>query len=390
MKSNKHFPQYSRLLIASTLISGGFWSFSLPVLAEGTAAGTSISNTATASYEDPTDPTKPLNTFSNTVEIKVAEIAGINVVADTFAIAKGSGNTGSGAEAGDTINFDFTVTNVGNDPTKLRIPGTATLTGAGNVSKIQYESAPNTWTDIPNGGEFISGSKDPGESIKVRVIVAVLSGATSGSDISVTLGKTVSPDQQNVLRNADGGDVFTVDNADGTLGETTGVPENGVREASASQKVTIGATPQAFATVTKVRGAQAAGANANSLVDDTLTYTLGLKVADQIDVPSGSNKIAADLAATPIKVGATALAATTQNRILVSDAVPLNTKAEELTVPAGWTAVYTTEATSINANAATWVTITGTGTVAVPAGATRVGFIQMAQSLKAALFQVLL
>ncbi len=364
--------KYSRPIVASLLISGGMLQLAAPVLALGTDAGTQITNTATASYEDPTDPNKPLNTFSNTVKVTVAEVAGITVVADTFAIVKGSGNSGVGAEAGDKVNFDYIVTNVGNDATQLRIPGTATIDGAGSVDQVQYfDTATSTWVNIPNGGEFVSTSKLPGESIKVRVIASILPGAGANTDVTVTLGNTTAPGAQNVTRDATGGDVFTVDNPNGTAGEVDGLPENGVREASVSQKVTIGATPEAFATVTKVHGAQSPGANPNILTDDTLTYTLGLKVAGQADVPTTSNKIAADLAATTINLDSNPAA----KKVLVSDAVPQYTTAQSVTAPAGWTAVYTNTPTATNANAATWTSIPGTGAVAVPAGATRVGFV---------------
>jgi hypothetical protein len=354
------------------LISSGMLQLAAPVLALGTDAGTQITNTATASYEDPTDPNKPLNTFSNTVKVTVAEVAGITVVADTFAVVKGGTNTGVGAEAGDKVNFDYIVTNVGNDATQFRIPGTATVTGAGSVDKVQYfDTATSTWIDIPSAGEFISPSRLPGESLKVRVITSILAGAGSNTDVVVTLGNTTAPGAQNVTRDATGGDVYTVDNADRVAGEVNGAPENGVREAAVSQKVTIGATPEAFATVTKVHGAQNPGANANILTDDTLTYSLALKVAAQADVPTTSNKIAADLAATTITLDGNAAA----KKVLVSDAVPVYTTAKTLTAPAGWTAVYTTTATATNANAATWLSIPGTGTLAVPAGATRVGFV---------------
>ncbi len=363
--------KYSRPVIAYLLISGGMLQLAAPVLADGTAAGTQITNTATASYEDPTDPNKPLNTFSNTVKVAVAEVAGVTVTADTFAVVKGGTNTGVGAEAGDKVNFDYIVTNVGNDATQFRIPGTATVAGAGSVDKVQYLNDAGVWTDIPNAGEFISPSKNPGESLKVRVITSILPGAGSNTDVVVTLGNTTAPGAQNVTRDATGGDVFTVDNADGAnANEVNGAPENGVREAAASQKVTIGATPEAFATVTKVRSAQSPGANPNILTDDTLTYTLALKVAGQADVPSTSNKIAADLTATTIN-----LDSSSAQRVLVSDAVPEYTTAQTLTVPTGWTAVYTNSATSINANAALWTSIVGTGTVTVPNGATRVGFV---------------
>jgi hypothetical protein len=365
--------KYSRPIVASLLISGGMLQLAAPVLALGTDAGTQITNTATASYEDPTDPNKPLNTFSNTVKVAVAEVAGITAIADTFAVVKGAGNSGVGAEAGDKVNFDYIVTNVGNDATQLRIPGTATIAGAGSVDKVQYfDTATSTWIDIPNAGEFISPSKLPGESLKVRVVTSILVGATANTDVVVTLGNTTTPGAQNVTRDATGGDLYTVDNPNGTAGEVNGAPENGVREASATQKVTIGATPEAFATVTKVHGAQNPGANPNILTDDTLTYTLALKVASQADVPVTSNKIAADLAATTINLDGNAAA----KKVLVSDAVPQYTTAKTVTAPAGWTAVYTTSvAASVNADKAIWLSIPGTGTVAVPAGATRVGFV---------------
>jgi hypothetical protein len=365
--------KYSHSIIASLLVSGGMFQLAAPVLALGTDAGTQITNTATASYEDPTDPNKPLNTFSNTVKVAVAEVAGITVVADTFAITKGSGNTGVGAEAGDKVNFDYIVTNVGNDATQFRIPGTATVTGAGSVDTVQYfDTVTNTWINIPSAGEFISPSRLPGESLKVRVITSILPGAGANTDVVVTLGNTTAPGAQNVARDASGGDVYTVDNANGVTGEVNGAPENGVREAAVSQKVTIGATPEAFATVTKVHGAQNPGANPNSLSDDTLTYTLALKVASQADVPATSNKIAADLAAATINLDGNAAA----KKVLVSDAVPQYTTAQSVTVPAGWTAVYTTSvAAAINADKALWLSIPGTGLVAVPAGATRVGFV---------------
>jgi hypothetical protein len=365
VKSNKNFSKYSHPLIASMLVGGGLLQLAAPVLAEGTAAGTTISNTATASYEDPSDPTKPLNTVSNTVEVKVAEVAGITVVADTFSLVKGTStgtaNTGTGVESNDTVNFDFTVTNVGNDPSKLRIPGTAASTGASTVTKVQYLNG-TTWTDIPNGGEYITPtSKLPGETVKVRVVVSILPNAAANTPVTVTLGNTVTPGLQNVTRDATTGDVYTVD--DDTAGgtEVLGAPENGVREAAASQTITIGATPQSYATVTKVRTAN----------DTTsITYNLGMSVANS--APTGTNKLAADLQGTPIKLNT---ASNIVNKVLVADAVPTGTTVGTLTAPSGstaWTAVYTISPIGTAANDAIWLPVPNTG---VPVNATRVGFI---------------
>jgi hypothetical protein len=385
VKADRKISKYSRPLVASLLLGGGLMQLAAPVLAQGTAAGTQITNTATASYEDPTQPTQPFNTFSNTVKVEVAEVAGVTLSADSAVVVNPNTllPTNTGAVTGDKVYFNFTVTNVGNDPTQLRIPGTAAATG-GSVDLIQYSLDGTNWTTIAPGGDYISDSKAPGDSIKVRVLTTV--SATNGQAVEVTLGHTGSADGQNTDRALDvtGGDVYTVDNSTGgdvTFGgvlykEVAGAPSNGVREASASNSVTVGAAPQAFATVTKVRetnngvnivnGVDNKGTAA--LTDDTLTYDLGLTVASQSPVNS---QIAAPLAGNDVKVDGT-----TVKRVLVSDAIPQYTTAKTLTVPTGWTAVYTTDsAAAIKANDASWTTVAGTGTVSVPATATRVGFI---------------
>lgn len=56
---------YRRLLAATLLISGTL-PLAAPVLADGTAAGAQISNTATATYQDPNNPGTTLNATSNT------------------------------------------------------------------------------------------------------------------------------------------------------------------------------------------------------------------------------------------------------------------------------------------------------------------------------------
>jgi len=66
-----------RSLVAGLFIAGGVFQLVTPVLAD-TAGGTTISNTATATYTDPSTNTT-LNATSNTVTITVAEVAGIDV-----------------------------------------------------------------------------------------------------------------------------------------------------------------------------------------------------------------------------------------------------------------------------------------------------------------------
>ena len=71
-----------------------------------TAAGTTINNSASATYVDPAVPGTILTTTSNVVTIRVAEVAGITVVPHAI------GAVGGGVIVpGGQVNFDFTVTN---------------------------------------------------------------------------------------------------------------------------------------------------------------------------------------------------------------------------------------------------------------------------------------
>ena len=67
-----------RHLLAATLAIGSTFQLIAPVLADGTAAGTAIKNTATGTF---TDGTTNYTTTSNEVTIDVLEVAGIALVA---------------------------------------------------------------------------------------------------------------------------------------------------------------------------------------------------------------------------------------------------------------------------------------------------------------------
>ena len=80
-KSHKKFQgKVYRTIIAAALALSGSLQMVTAVLANGTAAGTQITNEATATYEDPNDPNNtPITTTSNQVVVQVAEVAGITV-----------------------------------------------------------------------------------------------------------------------------------------------------------------------------------------------------------------------------------------------------------------------------------------------------------------------
>ena len=145
------------MLVTAFLASNIFQAVA-PVLAEGTAGGTSINNTATSTYEDPNNPGTTINATSNTVTVTVAKVAGVTVT--------GSGvtdktNPGGQVKDGDQLYYTYTVTNVGNNPGKFRVPNLVTVTGPGTAGTVQInydDSNPNGWTDI-SGSEVMSLQK---------------------------------------------------------------------------------------------------------------------------------------------------------------------------------------------------------------------------------------
>jgi hypothetical protein len=351
--NNINMMKYSRPILATLLMSGGLLQLVAPVLAE-TAAGTAISNTATASYDDPGNPGTPINATSNEVKVIVAEVAGIDV--------SGSGINdvnGGSVVVGDKLEYNFTVTNVGNTPTTVRIPEQPTVTGPGTFDKLEYFDTTDTtgtptgtWKPVPNGGISIP-NVDVNEVIQVRAVVTVNNG--TGSTISVQLGNTPgdAPNQP-LLPDGNLNNVNT----------TGGTPANGQRESSATQSVNVGAAVKniALATVTETRTGVSDNATPANLTDDVISYGLGLKVASTDITNSGI---------TPSALAGSALTVdgSPASRILVSSDIPDGTKlAEAATAPTGWKAVYTSDPTTTNSNLANW------STTFTP-NATRVGFI---------------
>ncbi|HEY9801678.1 MAG TPA: hypothetical protein V6D25_15075 [Leptolyngbyaceae cyanobacterium] len=375
-------PKLYRALVAAAFLANGILPFAAPVYAEGTAAGEPIENRATGTYEDPNNPGTRINTTSNTVTVTVAEVAGITVTASGVV-----DNNGGSVAVGDLLIYTYTLTNVGNDPTKFRIPNLASTTGPGSVAgtlpnggvanRLQFSvDGGNSWQNITDA-EAITDSVAPGGTVLVRVPVTVQAGAQNNDVITVTLGNTPGG-AQNQLRSPDGGDVYTVDNQNGTAtGEVDGDPVNGVREASATQQIQVGASLKtyALATILKTRTSYDPGPKADILTDDKLTYDLSLRVESN-DV-TGKGIAPAPLTGTNINVDGNP-----RSRILISDAIPTGTRLAAVPVPPpGWQAVYTTSATTVPINQANWQTFPSPDSV--PANVTRVGFINIPGSISA-------
>ena len=360
-----------RFLVVAAISLGGSFAVIMPSLADGTTSGTTIDNTATAEYNYVNNlGVNVLNkTTSNTVTVSVAETAGIAVASQGM-----TDTTGGSVVSNDLLYYDFLITNVGNDPTRFFIPGKATITGSATAGAITADlDANGTFeTTVPNTG-FTTSSIPVSGFVKVRVPVTVNLLGTPGSVITVLLGDTGPNDNSNTTQNQpdspDGSnatEVRTIDNLDGTAGETAGIPLNGEREASAIQTTTISAIPQAFAKVLKVRSGYSDSSTPNNLGDDKLTYDLSLKIDSTS--PTGSTGLTpANLVGTNINVNGLIGA-----KILVSDAIPVNTRlASVVTPPTGWSVVYTVTPTLVTANAALWTSIVPVDLTLV----TRVGFV---------------
>jgi hypothetical protein len=371
MKAKKSWRNHQ--LLTATLVVG---ALAAPAIANSTRAGTQITNEATASYRDPNNPTQTLKTTSNIVEVTVAEVAGIT--ATPFATVDTNGGT---VLPNDIINFDFKVTNVGNDSSGITLPGAAVINGPGTLSTgatpaAQYAYSTDggtTWIAIPAGGTTVPNVA-PGAEILVRVPVQVTTLASSGAPITVQLGDAGGNDNsagtQNQASSGAANDIRTKDNLDNsTPGEVTGTPSNGEREAAAIQTLLVGSQPQTFATVLKSN--THANGPTTALNDDEITYNLGLRV--ESIAPTGSTSLS-PAALTGIKL--TGLDAA-KLYVLVSDAVPGREDAPQQTTyiagsaastNAQWVPVFTSDPLTIPATAATWST-------AAPANPTRVGFI---------------
>ncbi len=377
----------SKPLLATVLACAGVFNMMSAVLAEGTAAGTDINNTATATYSDGTD---SFEATSNTVSIRVAEIAGLTVVARPVLDADGGA-----IESGDDLTYIFDVTNVGNAPTDVFVPDisgllTTNFTPDADAVKV-YQADGTTLIGttgiVPAGGGTLTDVNgtpftiDPDAGFVVKVTGRPTTGTTAGSAVSVRLGDTTNnPDSgpdptQNQPDNGDtdafANDLRTVNPPDSAAGNLPGdgSPANGERESEATASALFASSvrPLALATVLKTSSLSTAGTPANP-ADDLITYSLGLRV--ESTSPSPLFQPAALEGTDVVTInGATA------KRILVSDAIPAGTDLASVStaLPAGWTAVYTTDTTGAGSDPLNlaWTTVPPTDLSTV----TRVGFI---------------
>jgi hypothetical protein len=254
--SKQYFNSLTRSIVVLGLIAASNPLGLSPAFAAPTAPNVTIDNQATGTFEDLDDTsTGKQNVVSNIVSVTVEEVAGISIVSSNIPTAPVNG----------VANFDFTIKNIGNDPTKFFLPSTlntAKITGgnqSGVLQIVSYVPAgsttpvvlgtpldvntagdTNSLSDPTLGGNTTFGSIPADAAIVVRVKVNVT--AAAGSPVSVVLGDTPTVGDSNIDYTAGTNDVYTVDNPDNSTvsGEavgTPGTPINGVREASATRSV---------------------------------------------------------------------------------------------------------------------------------------------------------
>jgi hypothetical protein len=361
--------KYSRSLVATLLLSGGLLQLAPLAFAAGTAAGQPIDNTANATYEDPTAPGTIIDATSNKVTVTVAEVSGITVTSG--AITPSTGTGAATLTPGNTVYYNYTLTNVGNSPTQFHIPGVVTISGPGtpvlnalatNPSPVQYSTDGGvTWLDVPTGGlDTLATAKIPvNGTVLVRVGVTVNS--NTGTSLDVRLGNSPSYDiSQPKATSGSFDDVYTVGVA----------PVNGESESSAILKGAIGSTVKnaALATVLLTRTGVSDNNTPSVLTDDVISYKLDLRVEGTSPQPGFTAVPLAGTTNITTNVSGTSVA---EKRILISNAVPVGTEltGTGVTAPTGWTAVYTVTPLTTIANGAIWTTVK-------PAtGVTRIGFV---------------
>jgi uncharacterized repeat protein (TIGR01451 family) len=292
LRCNSQLQPYRCLLLSALLLGGHGWLWLHPAIGQvvpelSPAPGTIIENQATGSYLDDSDLTdKAIE--SDLVTLTVAEVAGITVVGTGVSeapsgVANAGNLQGNGTiNTGDIAYFDYTITNVGNDPTQFFIPDAPSSVTGGTfdnttnlknpIQIISYQPPGASSIDVsgvtvPTGGARTGPSTATGTdgllgkngiilvggSVTIRVPIKV--NVADGQPVTVVMGNTAPNDnsattQNQVYTNNNNQDIYTQDNPDGTTNaagtviETKDPPLNGDttnrrQEASASQSTTV-------------------------------------------------------------------------------------------------------------------------------------------------------
>lgn len=285
------------LTCAASLLAVGA---ATPAVAAGTVAGTTISNTASATY---TDPVGTLVTVpSNKVDLRVDELLNVTVAtAETGDVAGLPGATGQVVK--------FTVTNTGNGSEAFRLSPITAIGGDGFdpvATSIVLDRNGNGVYDAGVDIVYSAGSNDPvlapDASIRVFVLATLPSGASDGQRGQLDLSATA----------------ITGSGAAGTIVSGAGT---GGGDAIVGTTTALGRDKNFFiisaATVALVKSATVADpfGGTSSVPGSIITYRLVASV-------SGSGSLANLAIGDPVPAGTTFVSASIQSEgSALSDAV---------------------------------------------------------------------
>jgi uncharacterized repeat protein (TIGR01451 family) len=164
--------------IAPLIVATATIAFAEPAHAVGTTAGTTISNTATATYTDPQGTT--VTVPSNKVDIRVDELLDVTVA---------SADPGDVASLPGSVNqvLTFTVTNTGNGSEAFRLSPVNAIGGDAfdpTTTSLVIDSNGNGVYDAGVDTVYNAGSNDPvlapDTSVRIFVLSTVPPSATDG------------------------------------------------------------------------------------------------------------------------------------------------------------------------------------------------------------------
>ena len=163
-------------------------AFATPAYAVGTTAGTTISNTATATYTDPGG--NPVSIPSNTVNLRVDEFLNVTVVTAE------AGDVAAQPGASNQV-VSYTFTNTGNGSEAFRLTPITAIGGDAfdpTATSIVIDTNGNGVYDAGVDTVYVSGTNDPvlapDTAVKIFVLSTVPGSATDGQRGQIDLSAT--------------------------------------------------------------------------------------------------------------------------------------------------------------------------------------------------------
>ena len=260
-------------------------ALSSQALAQQTAGGTQIQNTASATYGDGSGGS--YSATSNTVTITVSNVSGLTITPD---VTNGSSDP-TVVPGQSNVRFTFTVTNTGNftDNVRFKASGASVQIASGSATvasafiDVNGNGTYEAGTDIDikgNAADVVSPNVAQNASLSVVVFVNVNGAAAAGSIIDVRLGDTAAGTNfDNQAADLSGNEVRT----------ESASSVNGKREARGDRSATVDNDAQLALSLTAPAGPVALGSN--------ITYVwqlcdTGLRAATAVtltNAPAGSN-----------------------------------------------------------------------------------------------------